>query len=203
MRSREQYENGLKLQTVKSSCTTPVLMTPTDLSNLDDFIARTFPEPETPKLAVFYLDYGIRFGKWQNRHLHFYKNETIKADDLQQARIFNPQCELRIWRTAGGFYCRVRRDGEGNDCEVIATQQALWGTHAQILDGEWTRLWEDRGTELILPLEIKEVPNYKGPLTWLQTVNYIGHLDNGQATYDDCRFVEILTVKTRGEERKT
>jgi hypothetical protein len=89
-------------------------------------------------------------------------------------------------------------------CAVMAKGMIARSLPPNRLYGEpWTRLWEDRGTELILPLEIKEVPNYKGPLTWLQTVNYIGHLDNGQATYDDCRFVEILTVKTRGEERKT
>jgi len=62
-----------------------------------------------------------------------------------------------------------------------------------------TRLWEDRGTELIVPFDISIPEGQIEPRlrACLQTRNYIGELDNGQASYVDCRFV---TLKEAGKE---
>jgi len=187
MQPIDENENGLQLLSGRSQ----VEANPPgwQLSELSDLIAAKFGDNEAT--AVFYLDYGIRFAKWHDRILEFAAASTsVEFSFLQLARIFDQNSELKIWRSDEGLGYRWRVDEQGQDCFAIDARQNLWGTKVdhQELPAGWTKLKEDRGTELIVPLEIQTavaLPAY------IKTRNYIGEMANGQATYVDCRFVAL------------
>jgi CRISPR-associated protein (TIGR03984 family) len=184
-----QNTNGLTLLALASQVIHKGEVTSPQLSSVDDLIKTLFAAE--PELAVFYFDYGIRFAAWQNHRLNFYHHEPFDPNYLQEARIFSAERELRIWRQGAAFGYRLRVDKAGDEVYAVEANQNLWGTHADSLEPGWTRLWEDRGVEIKVPVEIHEKKNYSGPLAYLRTRNYIGFMANGQATYVDCRFVGI------------
>ena len=51
----------------------------------------------------------------------------LRASTLQQARLFGPTGELRVWRDEKNGFCGVLIRDEESD-EVIAEEQWLWGT---------------------------------------------------------------------------
>jgi CRISPR-associated protein (TIGR03984 family) len=193
MKIIEKHANGLTLIELKSTAkpSSAALLQETDLAHWETFINTEFGG--APKHAVFYLDYGIRFAKWENGKLQFHEPEAPAAKYLQLARIFNEDRELKIWRVGERFHYRLRRDEEGEVQFAIDAEQNLWGTQAdrqgngKELPADWSRLWEERGTELIVPFPIAEA---ELPAC-IKTRNYIDEMANGQATYVDCRFVEI------------
>jgi CRISPR-associated protein (TIGR03984 family) len=203
----EKHDNGLTLIELKSLVqpNEPAKLNEAELENWNQLIKDKFGG--APRYAVFYLDYGIRFAKWENGALHFYNSPAPEAQYLQLARIFNAERELKIWRDDIGFRHRLRIDEKGAGSFAIEAEQNLWGTHAELLPNGWTRLWEDRGTELFLPLKVDEIKfkdeqgkehKYDGQLVCLKTHNYIDETGNGQATYVDCRFADIR-ARTRKE----
>jgi len=187
----ENKENGLQLLFGPSQIETAPAGW--QLPNLNDFLVAKFGSDHAT--AIFYLDYGIRFALYRNSILEFAEATTVELNFLQLARIFNTTRELKIWRSDEGFSHRWRADDqEGKKWYAIEACQNLWGTRIehqtddQALPGGWTRLREDRGTDLIVPLPIvkeAELPAY------IKTRNYIGETANGQATYVDCRFVAL------------
>lgn len=187
----KQKDNGLELKSVKSKVMSRETISAAELKNfLEKFIVQHFSKLEGN--AVFYFDFGIHLAKIDKGHLHFYNLKSIEAQFLQDARIFNLNQELHLWRTEADFSFRFRVDDEkGAVCQVIDVQQNLWGTTAEPLRTGWTRLSEERGTQVIVPLEIKSEINNPVPLAFLKTRNYIGFMDNHQATYIDNRFVEL------------
>lgn len=193
MKIVEKHANGLTLIALKSTVEpqSSALLHEADLKSWEPFIKNEFRG--TPKHAVFYLDYGIRFARRENGNLQFHEPEAPAAKYLQLARIFNENRELKIWRVGEGFQYRLRRDEEGDDQFAIDAEQNLWGTRVEHqingkkLPTDWTRLGEERGTELIVPFAIAEA---ELPAC-IKTRNYIGEMANGQATYVDCRFVSL------------
>jgi CRISPR-associated protein (TIGR03984 family) len=167
---------------------------------------------EIPKLAVLYFDFGIEFSLWDGKQFHFHEAKLNKDTfaSIQLARIFNKSEEIKVWRSNGTLYYRYRQDSvdpgkEGLDFNAVKTQQVLWGTDLEkdvdkkiepsiTVDGttfsNWGALVEDRGTRLVVPLAENTVVTKEKRLA-VTTWNYIGELDNGLATYVDCRFVGI------------
>ncbi len=203
-KEEKEKNNRLVLKELASTIepNPPAYLEPTAMKDWSELVKVQFGGGE-PEYAVFYLDYGIRFAKWEAGKFKFYKDEEPDARYLQQARIFSKDRELKIWKENAGFRYRRRIDGTGNAVDVIEAKQFLWGTHAEPLPGGWTRLWEDRGTELFLPFSVSEIPvfkyenqdfKYDRQLVWLKTRNYIDYMDNDQATFADCRFVEFRTI---------
>jgi len=155
-----------------------------------------------------YLDYKVIVGKYENRNFTTYKDEALSPDKktlepkfIQKLRLFNNSRELLLWRKEeGSFAGRLRTDGEAeNNTEkisVIDAQQVLYGTKSEkAKDSDtFTKISEDRGTEIIIPLsnvsvDIKENPKKRVSIC---TRNYIAYNDFGQAGYDDCRFVKFI-----------
>ncbi|MGI6308499.1 MAG: CRISPR-associated protein Csx19 [Dethiobacteria bacterium] len=153
---------------------------------------------------VAYLHYKVMVGKINGGKPKFFNNETFNPKYLLKLRAFNKNQELLIWPFNGHqFQGRLRIDGENsiNDDEeikcFIEAEQVLWGTNYEILDDGWARLFEKRGTELIIPPDIKvQIKNSAKNRLKIKTRNYIGFNKMGQAGYEDCRFVEF----TGGEE---
>ena len=139
---------------------------------------------------VAYFDNGVLIGKFKNGSFTFYNNLSIKDEQryIQRIRVFNEKEELLIWRTEQGFKGRYRKDGDGTEHHVIDAKQILWGTKVEKLSDDFIKIYEDRGTELILPLSGIATLDEKRRIA-LKTRNYIGYLPTQQATYIDCRFM--------------
>ena len=161
-----------------------------ELQNINQFIKDKF-KTDTGT-AVFYLNYGIRFANWVNSELKCQIEEKNISDHLLEARIFNDDRELKIWKASSGYYYRLRIDDENNEnCEVIDANQNLWGTQTEPVGTNWTKLTEERGTELIIPLTVVAKKGDSKPLVYVKTRNYIDYTEYGQASFVDSRFIKI------------
>lgn len=207
-------ENGLKLINIKTENheTGPVESWAVLKAKLGD----------SAKYTVLYFDYGIKFGIQNGEDIILsdgtVKFEQLQFDYLQLARFFDQNMELKIWRNGERkHYFRLYQVSEKDDetTEAVEAEQILWGTTAArnpksfgtfTLNGDaqdfyWHTLTEDRGTQLVIPLPVEnlELDPQKNPKkrVAVKTYNYIDYLDNGLATYVDCRFVDI---KIKGDQ---
>jgi CRISPR-associated protein (TIGR03984 family) len=55
---------------------------------------------------------------------------TLSWETLQQARLFGPQAELRLWQGPSGWQAYVLSDGEGESVEQLDEEHLLWGTQS-------------------------------------------------------------------------
>ncbi len=148
---------------------------------------------------VVYLDYKVIIGKYKSRKFIMYKDEDVNPKFVQKIRLFDESRELLLWRKEEGLFVgRLRTDCEAeNNTEktsVVEARQVLYGTKSKKLDNNFTKISEDRGTEIIIPLsnvsvDIKENPENRVSIC---TRNYIAYNEFGQAGYNDCRFVEFI-----------
>lgn len=171
-------ENGLELKSIKSQVQT------IKIDNLNEALSNFASDG----YAIAYLDYKVLIGRINNGSLDFYINENIEEKFIQRLRLFNEHRELFIWRTEEGLKGRLRIDEQGEEIYVIDARQVLWGTNKKELGNGWTKLFEERGTELILPFDGISLDNKKNRI-FLKTRNYIDfYPETFQATYVDCRF---------------
>ncbi|HOV91197.1 MAG TPA: CRISPR-associated protein Csx19 [Syntrophorhabdaceae bacterium] len=175
--------NGLTMRDINSKV--ELIQT---VTNIRDLAKNHFTNTA---FAVIYLDYKVLIGTFEGGDFKFYKGETFEDRYVQRARIFDTDKELHIWRTAEGLKGRVRVDNEGEPVTVVDAYQVLFGTKAVPLDNGFTKLTEDRGTELIVPFEPLSIDDGERRLK-LHTRNYVGFNEASQAGYVDCRFVEFV-----------
>ena len=159
--------------------------------------------------SIFFawLDYKVISGIFENSNLYFYKDNLLDKKYLQKIRIFDISKELMIWRVKDGFKGRfiidhINNENEFNcytdnyekcDFDVIAAYQKLFGTKIKESNNKFTTITEDRGTTITLPLtgiSTDKNNEIKHPV-WLKTYNYVERNSIDQATYFDCRFVEL------------
>lgn len=149
-----------------------------------------------PHYVVVWLDHQVRLGNWTPDGFEFYQSQAIQLEHIQRIRIFNAQEELHLWRSSKGLTGRLRREnGLGDQIEAVRARQILVGTASESL-GNYTRIYEDRGYELILPLSKIEL-DQPGKRCYVETLNYLAFNELGQIGYIDCRFVSL--GMTRGE----
>ncbi len=172
-------ENGLELNEIASKVETA------NINSLKDALSLF----NSSGYIVAYLDYKVLIGRVNENSFEFYKDDTIEEKYIQRLRLFNEKKELLIWRDRNSLKGRLRSDDEGKGTFVVDACQVLWGTYKQDLENGWIKLFEERGTELILPYGNLKIDNKKHRL-FLKTRNYIFfHSETHQATYTDCRFV--------------
>lgn len=186
--------NGLTLKRIRSDA--KPLSLPEEFSihrakaaDLTNIVA----EHITPSaFFVAYLDYRVIIGRYDKREFIFYPKENeneIEPKYLQRLRVFNASEELLLWRSGPTLKGRTRRDGEGEDTEIVEAHQVLFGTTATPVKNEsFTEISETRGTRLVLPFQNLHVDD-KQQRIFLKTRNYIDSNAIHQATYVDCRFV--------------
>ncbi len=179
--------NGLELKTIKSMVKYPEFKSP-----LENFLSENFKEEG---YIVAYLVHQVVMGYYKNNTIILPYSETIEERYLQRLRLFNEKRELYLWRSNGDFKARLRIDEEGDDTEVVDASQVLWGTRSEQF-GEFTKLTEERGTTLIVPVKDIEVDDRKKRL-FLRTRNYIGYTQAYQATYIDSRFMGFMSAGER------
>ena len=190
-------KNGLKLlHNIKS--------TVTHLGEIENILNISKEHIQKKSSVVLFLDYEVRIGEFENGSFRFFHEDDFEPKFVQFLRIFNKDEEIYIWRSGEKLFGRMRRDGEGEETVIVEADQVLFGTSSEIHDG-WTRIWEERGTTLILPGAFKA--NKHKSRVALRTRNYINYMENKnfpkvrksmlapcQATYVDCRFVEFVQL---------
>ena len=140
--------------------------------------------------VVAYLHYKVLIGRVTQGIPEFYQREIFDPKHLLKLRVFNENKELFIWsRGEYIFQGRLRIDGHGPTVDIVEAEQVLWGTRHENLEEGWTRIFEERGTEINLPIDVKVTSKSR---VKIKTRNYIGHNETGQAGYVDCRFVEFV-----------
>jgi len=177
----------------RSKPLTPETIKLPDKDSFTSFVKETFGDKGC---CICYLDYTILIGKYVNNRFIFYNDIEIEPRFIQRMRLFNKEKELHIWRKNDGFFSgRLRIDEDGNDTDVVDVCQLLWGTDSKAI-GEFTRIYEERGTELILPFNIRV--NEKDRV-FIKTRNYISYKtyddSHQQAGYTDSRFVAFNNGK--------
>lgn len=187
--------NGLKLRYVKSTVN-PVGLSDTELkvfTDLENLISKIF---QSDGFVVAYLDYKVLIGKINKSKLEFFEGETFLPKFVKKLRAFNYEKEFFLWRENKGFSARLRIDEIGVEIPVIEAKQILWGTKNPPLDvSGYTKLYEDRGTEIVLPFASLEVDEQNRVA--IKTRNYIIDNEFGQCSYNDTRFVEFLLVNKK------
>lgn len=147
--------------------------------------------------GVLHWDEDQRFGR-----------DALTLEGLLDARIFNEQAELHLWRDAdASLRGRLRRDrkieaGQRGETRAVDEYWYLWGTKADPGSAPpgWTRLTEARGTTLRLPLRIVGQP-------WavrLKVRHYLKPLDQDELwlpSFADTRFVGLVDARGPGPWR--
>lgn len=183
-----QLDKGLDYHLLKSQVAWKGSLA--DVSSLEDLVSQHFKACD-PVYGVFYLSDAVRFAVWKADHFIFQDADYGNGvNAIQLARVFAQTQELKVWRQEGALHARLRIDGSGEEIAAVDARQILWGTKSQALGEGWTRIFEDRGTELIIPVPVK-LGGSPRDRAILRTRNYIGYLENGQASYMDSRFVAL------------
>ncbi len=178
---------------------------PTSAVSIKDFESKELGEvsfedllKKLPSYQFFicYLDYAVVIGKKENGNPLLPPSiEKIETKFIQKIRIFNKEEEVYFWRTTIDgkrvLKGRHRKDNNGELQPVVEANQILFGTTSTDLKNGFTKLTEDRGTEVILPFTNIDIDN-KDKRMAIRTRNYIGYNEIGQAGYVDCRFVEFV-----------
>lgn len=176
-------KNGLKLYELET--------TAKPIEKISD-IKDTLKQFDGSGFIVAYLTFGVFIGRYENGNCYFFEDIDLNEKYIQKLRLFNENKELFIWRNKELLKGRLRIDNTGDTKNVIDAYQVLWGTDKQPLKDGWTRVFEERGTELILPLSQVSIDDRKKRL-FLQTRSYVDfHKETNIATYTDCRFVGIF-----------
>jgi CRISPR-associated protein (TIGR03984 family) len=113
--------------------------------------------------------------------------------DIMELRVFNENKEIYLRRSGDTFLGRMRTDSQGNNCQVVNTNNYLWGSTGKI-NSEYTFLSEDNGMQLNIP------GNYPGvsPENRVNLIirNYIDYNERHMAGYVDARFVKLEMQKS-------
>lgn len=119
---------------------------------------------------------------------------ALRAETLQQARLFGPAGELRLWRADGGLRQHLITDEQLLDATALDEQQWLWGKAEVERDG-FTLLREGAQGMLHAP-PLTDVPLETGRVA-LHVRHYLTHDDRGQATISLSRLAGLTIVKDK------
>lgn len=152
-------------------------------------IKSRFGNSNTSVYIIAHLVNEVLIGKYENSTLVFFDNKEIEPKYLLNLRVFSENKELYIWKNNDKFKFRMRTDETGDGTDVIETDIILWGTDSEPLNDNFTRIFEDRGIELILPGDFQiDKSNRKK----IKVRFYIGKNEIGLAEYVDARFVNLV-----------
>lgn len=216
--------NGLKLDNIISK-TEPINEFPEK-----DLLQKVKENITQDSFYIVYMTYTVFCGRYENNKFNCPPDKTIEPELVLKLRVFNKDEEIHIWREQPGkLKGRYRQDGsDGKNTEFIEANQVLFGTRADNysppgpqggseesyskqeespplgdLGGkDYSKLTEDRGTEVILPFSKDKLQvDDKQNRIAIKTRNYIGYTNEGlQAGYIDCRFVRFVKMNGSNQE---
>jgi len=132
-------------------------------------------------LLLAHADDGVIWGKIVNGALLTMPQKTpLRAETLQQARLFNSAGEYYVWRDGDGkfharvimdsegepkFHARVITDCEGAEIEYFDEPQILWGDRAEPAEHGFTEMSDGaQGLVHYAPIEVTKARSGKRPL---------------------------------------
>lgn len=176
-------KNGLDLIEINSKV---FINSENGIDDIGSYIAENFPEDG---FFVYYLTNRLLIGQYISGKFHSYGEGKIDKEFLLKLRVFNQRREVLLWRSREKIFGRTRIDDDGEGTYAVDAYQQLWGTDYKNLEGGFTKIFEERGTELILPFSDLKVDNKQSRI-FIKTRNYVDfHPENHLATYVDCRFI--------------
>ena len=110
----------------------------------------------------------------------------LRAETLQQARLFGPGGELLVWRDGAGFQGRRIMDGDGRSKDVWHEQHILWGETTKQMTGFSLLEEGQQGPQHAVPLTVP--PGRRAALT---VRHYLAPDENGQAVIELSRLVDL------------
>jgi CRISPR-associated protein (TIGR03984 family) len=155
-----------------------------------------------------HADDGVIWGKVENRSL--LTSDTVapevspplRAETLQQARLFAGNAELLLWRDGDNQWqarlIRQPADGETPTfTDAIDEPQLLWGTHGEHRNG-FTLLRDGaQGLRHAVPKKLPLGPNYETnpPVLWVR--HYLHDDENGFTRIVASRLVDLKEEDTK------
>ncbi len=184
-----QSKNGLELKVIKTEVT---FCNELSLNSFEDIQTKIKELFDDTGCVVAYLDYKAIIGKFKDKNLIFYNGEIFEPKYLQKLRVFNENKELYLWEISENeFKGRLRTDNQGKEEDIVEAKQILWGTMVESLDNGWSRIYEKRGTELVVPFDNLVINDHEKRIK-IRIRNYIDYNELGQVGYVDSRFVSFI-----------
>lgn len=190
-------------------CSTVVTGAYTSVSEFESAVA-TLEADHHELLAVLWFENTVTTA-YVDRGLHCAPAASVEMDHLIEARVFNADVELHVWRISSGSYgWRLRTDGAGSEVETLTSRQYLWGTKVTPCSNRWSMISEDRGFSLSVPFDVPAGTVDARHRLAVIIRSYIGFNGDHQAGYVDDRFVDFTAfaagtdhevILNRGEGR--
>lgn len=144
-------------------------------------------------LVITWSVHEVKWGYYKQGVFQFSDGTTdVDLAFLQDMRIFNKNEELRLTVQHGEVVYRYISDESGEPVSYVDSTSRLIGEnnpgYAQLNQAEGFTYLGDTGRKLSQIIPISTSKQY----CYLTTRNYIGYLDNYQASYTDYRYVEIV-----------
>lgn len=152
-------------------------------------------------LLLAHADDGVIWGKVENGTLLTMPEETkLCAKTLQQARLFNANCEYYVWRDGdGAFHARIITDGKEEtkveqgepQVEYFDEPQVLWGDRAEPAAHGFTKMSDGaQGLVHYVPIQVTKARANKRPLR-LIVRHYLNKDENGFVRVAYSRLVAL------------
>ncbi|HOK59107.1 MAG TPA: CRISPR-associated protein Csx19 [Methanothrix sp.] len=146
-----------------------------------------------------HADDGVIWGELRDDGLHLSSNAfnkispPLRAETLQQARLFGPQAEILVWKDNATWRGRLIQDGAGKAEDTFDEMHLLWGTEVEERQDGFTLLREGReGLRHAPPL-----PDDAQPPIRLKVRHYVAY-DAGQAYI---AYSRLAGIDAQGGER--
>jgi CRISPR-associated protein (TIGR03984 family) len=178
-----------------------------NISNVKDWLRSRAVKYEL-KWLLAHADDGVIWGKVENRSL--LTSDTVapevspplRAETLQQARLFAEHAELLLWRDGDNLWHArlIRRPADGETpmfTDAIDEPQLLWGTHGEHRDN-FTLLRDGaQGLRHAVPMELPLGQNDETEPPRLLVRHYFQDDDNGFTRIVASRLVELKQEDTK------
>lgn len=144
-------------------------------------------------LVITWSVHEVKWGYYKQGVFQFSDGTTdVDLDFLQDMRIFNDVEELRLTVQHSEVVYRYISDEAGEPVSYVDSTSRLIGEnnlgYAQLNRVDGFTYLVDTGRKLSQIIPVSTSKKY----CYLTTRNYIGYLDNYQASYTDYRYVKIV-----------
>ena len=160
------------------------------ITDMEEFCRRKIPEQSI--ICVWQMQ-SIVWGKTDGDGHFLLPDEAQDVTLWLEARLFNTNAEIHLWRNGDVFHVRYVRDGEsGSETFFCDSFSRFWGEEQSSNDG-FVKL-TDRRRKLTMLIPASPGCGWYG----LRTRNYIGTEKNtGIAGFVDYRYVAIESAEAR------